>query len=149
MQDNYQSSKRLTLQKSRSTGKQKDISIHRYNNPRRNQALCFYRRHTLIQIKQGQVTDLSNEIDIDYYHLDDFKLQRDQKVYLLECRQMYIWIPAVVATDMDELCYIRSLNDNSFQNWEATDKGRIFVEGVWETSHFCRELLRFEEIFRQ
>jgi len=35
------------------------------------------------------------------------------------------------------------------QNWEATDKGRIFIEGVWETSHKCLELDKFEEIFKR
>ena len=76
--------------------------------------------------------DLSGEIDLDYYHLDDFKLQRDQKVLIMEDRHMYIFTRATVATDMDELVYIRFMRE---QNWEATDKGRIFIEGVWENSY--------------
>ena len=52
-------------------------SPYRYILPRRNQALNFYRRHILVQIKQGSTPDLSHEVDIDYYHLDDFKLVKD------------------------------------------------------------------------
>ena len=54
---------------------------------------------------------------------------------ILDDRQMNIFHPAIIATDMDELCYIRFDNKEIQQNWEATDKGRIFIEGIWETSH--------------
>jgi len=40
-----------------------------------------------------------------------------------------------VATDMDELSYIRLSNKDQTANWEATDKGRMFIPGVWESSH--------------
>lgn len=36
---------------------------------------------------------------------------------------------------MDELVYIRFNRVNSDDKWEATDRGRILIEGVWETSH--------------
>jgi len=63
--------------------------LYRFNL-RRNQALCFYRKHCLIQLKSGQqVPDLSAEIDLDYYHLDEFKLRRDQKVFVCEDPHMY------------------------------------------------------------
>ena len=52
-------------------------SQNRYVNSCRNKGANFMRRNSLIQIKQGQFIDLSQEIDIDYYHLDDFKLQKD------------------------------------------------------------------------
>jgi len=126
-----------------------NYSNFRFSNPCRNRGANFMRRHALIQIKQGQAIDLSHEVDIDYYHLDDFKLQKDQKVQVLEDRHLNIFTPATIATDMDELCYIRIHNKEQTQNWEATDKGRIFIEGVWETSHKCLELEKFEEIFRR
>ena len=110
-------------------------SGYRYSYPVRNRAHNFYRRHCLIQIKQGSCPDLAHEIDIDYYHLDDFKLQKDQKVQLLLDKSLQLFAPTVICTDMDELCYIRTLDKDNIQNWEATDKGRIFIEGIWETSH--------------
>mmetsp|Transcript_15511 Transcript_15511/g.21023 ORF Transcript_15511/g.21023 Transcript_15511/m.21023 type:complete len:121 (+) Transcript_15511:4636-4998(+) len=60
---------------------------------------------------------------------------------------------ATVVTEMDELVYIRFARltrDERFEEkWEATDRGRIMIEGVWETSYMCRELTRFEELFRK
>lgn len=50
---------------------------------------------------------------------------------------------------MDELVYIRFNRVNSDDKWEATDRGRILIEGVWETSHMCLELTRLEEYFRR
>ena len=81
--------------------------MYRFNS-RRNSALSFYRKNCLIQLKQGSNTlpDLSNEIDIDYYHLDEFKLNRDQKVFVMEDRHMYQITRATVITEMDELVYI-------------------------------------------
>ena len=67
--------------------------------------------------------------------MDDFKLQRDQRVQVLQDRLMHVFDGAIVATDMDELVYLRINNQNSDTAWEATDKGRVFIEGVWETSH--------------
>ena len=64
---------------------------------------------------------------------------------MLEDRHMYIFTPAIVATDMDELVYIKLLNKDQTSNWEATDKGRIFVLGVWENSHMVS--LSFFNIF--
>ena len=93
------------------------------------------RRNYLIQIKQEQAPDLSGEVDIDYYHLDDYKLQKDQRVQILLDRHMNVFVPATIATDMDELCYVRFDDKDYPQTWEATDKGRIFIEGIWETSH--------------
>lgn len=49
-------------------------SHYRYSNTNRNKGANFMRRNSLIQIKQGHAPDLSHEFDIDYYHLDDFKL---------------------------------------------------------------------------
>lgn len=65
-------------------------------------------------------------------------------MYVLEDRQMYIFTPAQIATDMDELCYIRL---NREHNWEATDKGRIIIEGVWDTSHMVSQPFRVERAF--
>ena len=70
-------------------------------------------------------------------------------MYILEDRHMSIFEPATIATDMDELCYVRYDRDDLNHNWMATDKGTIFIEGVWETSHKCKELIMFEKIFRQ
>ena len=40
---------------------------------------------------------------------------------------------------MDELVYIRfSFRQGRDVKWEATDRGRILIEGVWETSHMVR-----------
>ena len=47
-------------------------SQYRYQNAYRNKGMNFMRRNSLIQIKQGQAPDLSGEVDIDYYHLDDY-----------------------------------------------------------------------------
>jgi len=47
---------------------------------------------------------------------------------------MYIFSKATIMTEMDELCYIRNHNTAKHTKWEATDKGIIFIEGVWETS---------------
>ena len=55
-------------------------------------------------------------------------------MYILEDRQMYIFSKATIMTEMDELCYIRNHNTAKHTKWEATDKGIIFIEGVWETS---------------
>lgn len=64
---------------------------------------------------------------------------------------MSVFVSAVVAIDMDELCSIRfPQNQREFsQTWEATDKGRMFIEGIWETSHRKQELDKFEDIFRR
>jgi len=48
---------------------------------------------------------------------------------------MYIFSKATIMTEMDELCYIRNHNTAKHTKWEATDKGIIFIEGVWENSH--------------
>lgn len=128
--------------------------IYRFNS-RRNSALSFYRKNMLIQLKQGsdQLPDLSKEIDIDYYHLDEFKLKRDQQVFVMEDRHMYQITNAKVFTEMDELVYIqfrRLTRDNKWEEtWEATDRGRILIEGVWDTSYMCQELAKLEELFRQ
>ena len=116
------------------------ISNQRYYYPYRNRAQAFYRRHCLIQIKQGQGPDLINEFDIDYYHLDDFKLQKDQKVMFLEDRHLQQFYPATIATDMDELVFLRVHNKEQQTQWEATDKGRVFIEGIWDTSHKAAEM---------
>lgn len=114
--------------------------MYRFNS-RRNSALSFYRKNMLIQLKQGsdQLPDLSKEIDIDYYHLDEFKLNRDQQVFVMEDRHMYQITNAKVFTEMDELVYIqfrRLTRDNKWEEtWEATDRGRILIEGVWDTSY--------------
>lgn len=47
---------------------------------------------------------------------------------------MYIFSKATIMTEMDELCYIRNHNTAKHTKWEATDKGIIFIEGVWENS---------------
>lgn len=70
-------------------------------------------------------------------------------MYILEDRQMYIFSKATIMTEMDELCYIRNHNTAKHTKWEATDKGIIFIEGVWENSHMARELTRIEQNFRQ
>ena len=54
------------------------VSPFRWMLPRRIQALGLYRRHSMIMIKQGETPDLSQEVDLDCYHLDDFKLMKDQ-----------------------------------------------------------------------
>ena len=111
-------------------------SQYRYQNAYRNKGMNFMRRNSLIQIKQGQAPDLSGEVDIDYYHLDDYKLQKDQRVQILMDRHMNEFTPATIATEMDELCYVRFDDNKRYdQLWEPTDKGRIFIEGIWETSH--------------
>ena len=50
------------------------VSNYRYANHERNKGANFMRRNSLVQIKTGQAVDLSHEVDLDYYHLDDFKL---------------------------------------------------------------------------
>ena len=63
---------------------------------------------------------------------------------VMEDRHMHIFTQATIATDMDELVYIRILNkDPNAANWEATDKGRIFIQGVWENSHMVSLVLHF------
>ena len=81
-------------------------------------------------------------MDLDYYHIDEFKLQKDQHVFLMEDRHVYVFEQALVTTEMDELCFIKVYNEKSLNKtpWEAPDKGRIFVEGVWETSHMVRDI---------
>ena len=83
--------------------------------------------------------DLRDEVDIDYYHLDEFKLKSAQTVFVCEDRHMYQFQRATIATEMDELCYIRfnrMMRDEKWdEKWEATDRGRIFIEGVWDTSY--------------
>lgn len=110
-------------------------SPYRFQNSYRNKGANFMRRNSLIQIKQGQFIDLSHEIDIDYYHLDDFKLQKDQRIMILEDKHMSYFVPAIVAIEMDELCSIRFFSKEYNQMWEPTDKGRMFIEEVWENSH--------------
>lgn len=66
--------------------------------------------------------------------MDDYKLLKEQKVMILEDRLMYVFFPAQIGTDLDELVYIRMLNREQ-QHWEATDKGRMFLSGIWENSH--------------
>ena len=124
------SDRNMYLTKPRSTARSNNI-----RNKVRTQALNFYRRHGLVMIKQGQCPDLSQETDLDYYHLDDFKLVKDQKVMVMENRHMYIFTKAFIATDLDELVYIRLANKDQSSTWEATDKGRIFIEDVWENSY--------------
>jgi len=43
---------------------------------------------------------------------------------------------------MDELIYIQNI-------WKSTDSGRIFIEGVWDTSYMCKEISKIEEILRK
>lgn len=111
-----------------------NISVNRYNQ-RKNYILNWYRKFSLVQIKERQIPYLKDEVDIDYYHLDDNKLVKDQKVQILDDRQMYTFSRATVLTEMDELCYIRNQYGTKNAKWEATDKGNIFIEGAWENSH--------------
>lgn len=66
---------------------------------------------------------------------------------VLEDRLMYVFYPAQIGTDLDELVYIRMLNREQ-QHWEATDKGRMFISGVWENSHMCKELTKIEKVWK-
>ena len=117
-------------------GLDKKISNLRHNR-RRNKALDFYRKLSLNSLIKGgdEVPDTSKEIDLDYFHLDDIKLRTGQKVQVVICRQMYQVYQATVCTTMDELVYIKFTRANINDSWEATDRGRILIEGVWENSH--------------
>ena len=96
------------------------------------------------------VPDTSAEIDFDYFHLDDIKLRPNQTIYVVLDRQMHIVTPAYVCTTMDELAYIKFTSMRNLDCcWEATDRGRILIEGVWETSQMGKELSRIESILRQ
>lgn len=103
--------------------------------PRRTQSLNLYRKTILVYIKNGNCPDLSQEVDIDYYHLDDYKLTREQKVTVLEDRLMYVFSPGQILTELDELVYLKIHNREGTSTWEATDKGRMFIQGIWEESY--------------
>ena len=132
MLNNYDRTSNIRLTKSINA----KISPYRYTDPIRNRAHNFYRRNCLIQIKSGQgIPDVSGEVDIDYYHLDDFKLQKDQKVYLCLDKHLQLFAGTIVCTEMDELCYVRTTDTEQLSCWEATDKGRLFLSGIWENSY--------------
>ena len=132
MLNNYDRTSNIRLTKSINA----KISPYRYTDPIRNRAHNFYRRNCLIQIKSGQgIPDVSGEVDIDYYHLDDFKLQKDQKVYLCLDKHLQLFAGTIVCTEMDELCYVRTTDTEQLSCWEATDKGRPFLSGIWENSY--------------
>lgn len=82
------------------------------NYRRLNAAHAAYRKSSLTKIKMGDCPDLSGEVDIDYYHLDDYKLLREQQIMIRECPIMNVFTPAVVATDMDEFIFIKMLKED-------------------------------------
>lgn len=86
---------------------------------------------------------------MDYFFLGETKLVKDQEVLVCAYRHVYDFSPAFITTEMDELVYLKSNNKDLGLNWEATDKGRIFLKEVWLNTHMQTEVTKYESFCHQ
>ena len=72
------------------------------------------------------------------------KLYDGQKIQVLKDKIMGIVVDAVVWSELDGLFFIKTVDRELSPAWWNVDKGKLLLDGVWESNSRNRLLKKFE-----